>query len=222
MVPGGKNCPIKLNACQVINMNKIDTVIFDLGGVLIDWNPKYLYQKIFDTKKEMDFFFSEICTHEWNVQQDAGRSLADATAILVDKHPEYQTEIEAYYGRWKEMLGGVLESTVEILEHLHQKKEHRILALTNWSAETFPYALENFKFLQLFEGILVSGVEKMKKPDPEIYQLILDRYQIDAPRSVFIDDSAQNVKGAEALNINGIHFQSSELLRKDLKKFGVL
>ena len=200
----------------------IDTVIFDLGGVLIDWNPKYLYRKIFDDEKEMDFFFSNICTSDWNEQQDAGRSLAKATEILVAKHPDYRIEIEAFYGRWKEMLGGVLEETVEILEHLHQKKEHRILALTNWSAETFPYALENFEFLQLFEGILVSGIEKMKKPDPEIYQLMLSRYQIDAPKSVFIDDSERNIVGAKKLNINGIHFKSPRQLKTDLEEFGIL
>ena len=167
--------------------NKIDTVIFDLGGVLIDWNPKYLYRKIFNDEEEINYFLTEICSPDWNEQQDAGRTLAEASEILVKKHPKYEKEIEAFYGRWTEMLGGAIEKTVDILEQLHHKKEQRILALTNWSAETFPYALENFEFLQLFEGILVSGVEKMKKPDSKIYQLMLDRYQIEAPKSVFIE-----------------------------------
>lgn len=202
--------------------NNIDTVIFDLGGVLIDWNPKHLYRKIFDDEKEIDYFLSEICTPEWNEQQDAGRTFKEATEILVAQHPKFEKEIQAFYGRWKEMLGGEIEKTVSILNDLHQKNEHRLLALTNWSAESFPYALENFEFLQLFEGILVSGVEKMKKPDPEIYQLILDRYQIEAQKSVFIDDSERNIKAAKVLNINGIHFQSSEQLQSDLEKLGVL
>jgi len=201
---------------------QIDTVIFDLGGVLIDWNPKHLYRKIFEDEKEIDYFLSEICTPEWNEQQDAGRTFQEATEILVAQHPKFEIEIQAFYGRWKEMLGGEIEKTVDILNHLHQKKEHRLLALTNWSAESFPYALEQYGFLQLFEGILVSGVEKMKKPDPKIYELILDRYQVLAPRSVFIDDSQRNIKGAEALGINGIHFQSSEQLKTDLADLGIL
>ncbi len=202
--------------------NNINTVIFDLGGVLIDWNPNYLYDKIFDDEKEKKYFLSEICTPDWNEQQDAGRNLAEATDILLEKHPEYGMEIKAYYGRWTEMLGELMYDTIEILEHLHRKNTLRLYALTNWSAETFPYALENFEFLQLFEGILVSGVEKMKKPEPEIYQLILDRYQIKAQQSVFIDDSQKNIKGAEAFNINGIHFQSAQQLKADLEGLGVL
>ncbi len=202
--------------------NKIDTVIFDLGGVLIDWNPKHLYRKIFEDEKEIDYFLSEICTPEWNEQQDAGRSFKEATEILVAQHPKFEKEIQAFYGRWTEMLGGKIEKTVTILEQLHRNKTHRLVALTNWSAESFPYALKNFEFLQLFEGILVSGVEKMKKPDPEIYRLILDRYEIEAPKSVFIDDSLRNIKAAEALKIKGIHFQSPEQLKVDLEKMGVL
>jgi 2-haloacid dehalogenase len=202
--------------------HKIDTVIFDLGGVLIDWNPKHLYRKIFEDEKEIDYFLSEICTPEWNEQQDAGRTFKEATEILVAQYPNFEKEIQAFYGRWKEMLGGVIEETVAILEQIHQNKSHRLVALTNWSAESFPYALENFQFLQLFEGILVSGVEKMKKPDPKIYELILDRYQIDAQKSVFIDDSLRNIKGAETFGIKGIHFQSPEQLKVDLEKLGIL
>ncbi len=202
--------------------NKIDTVIFDLGGVLIDWNPKYLYRKIFEDEKEIDYFLSEICTSEWNEQQDAGRTFKEATEILVAQHPKFEKEIQAFYGRWQEMLGGKIEKTVAILNDLHQKNEHRLLALTNWSAESFPYALEQYDFLQRFEGILVSGYEKMKKPDPKIYQLILDRYQIVPQQAVFIDDSQRNIEGAEVLDINGIHFQSPEQLKIDLERFGIL
>ncbi len=202
--------------------NNINTVIFDLGGVLIDWNPDYLYDKIFADEKEKRYFLSEICSMKWNEQQDAGRSLAEATEILLEKHPEYKIEIQAYYGRWIEMLGELMHETVEILVDLHKKNTHKLYALTNWSAETFPYALEKFDFLQLFEGVLVSGVENMKKPDPKIYQLLLDRYQIEAQQSVFIDDSRKNIKGAEALNIHGVHFQSAQQLKVELEKLSVL
>lgn len=196
----------------------IDTIIFDLGGVLIDWEPRRLFRKIFDDEKEMEYFLSEICSPDWNEQQDAGRTLKEATAVLLPKHPKYQDQVLAYYDRWTEMLGGAIEGTVDLLEEYKAAETHRIYALTNWSAETWPTALELFDFLQLFEGILVSGKEKLKKPDPKIYQMLLDRYKITAEKSVFIDDSLRNIKAAEAMGINGIHFQSPEQLRNDLQK----
>lgn len=201
---------------------KINTLIFDLGAVVIDWNPEHLYRNIFEDEKERHWFLSEICNSDWNVQQDGGRSLAEGTRVLVEKHPKYEKEISAFYGRWTEMLGGEIAGTVEILEEIHRLKSHRLLALTNWSAETFPFAVERYKSLECFEGILVSGHEKMKKPDREIYQLLLDRYQVVPENAVFIDDSLKNIKGAEALGIKGIHFKSPEQLKTDLEKLGVL
>lgn len=201
---------------------QIETVIFDLGGVLIDWEPRRLFRKIFDDEEEMEAFLHNICTPDWNVQQDKGRLLADATQMLVDQHPEYTTQIQAFYGRWEEMLGGAIQPTVDILTHLHQTKSHRIYALTNWSAETFPVALRDYPFLQFFEGILVSGDEKMIKPEPEIYDLICTRYKIEPSTAVFIDDSLKNIKGCEDYGMTGIHFQSGEQLKKDLEKLGVL
>ena len=200
----------------------IDTIIFDLGGVLIDWNPRHLYRKIFDNEQEMEQFLAEICTSDWNEEQDAGRTLAEATQILVDQFPEQASKIEAFYGRWEEMLGGPIPGTVDIFKRLKDQNTHRIVALTNWSAETFPIAIERYDFLQWFEGILVSGVEKLKKPDPKIYHLILDRYSIKAENSIFIDDSLRNIKAANALGINGIHFQSPEELEGTLKEMEIL
>lgn len=200
----------------------IDTVIFDLGGVLVDWNPVRLYKKIFSDPEEMNYFLSEVCTADWNEQQDAGRPIETATALLLDRFPKYETAIKAYYGRWTEMLGGAIEPTVEILKELKAADTHRIYALTNWSAETFPTARKMFDFLQLFEGILVSGEENMKKPDHRIYKLILDRYKINAPNALFIDDNLKNIKAAIECDIHGIHFTSPEKLRNDLKKYGVL
>jgi len=201
---------------------KIETVIFDLGKVLIDWEPRRLFRKIFDDEKEMEYFLENICTSDWNVQQDKGRLLADATQLLVDKYPDYTPQIEAFYGRWEEMLGGAIQPTVDILEELINAKTHRVLALTNWSAETFPIALRDFHFLKWFEGILVSGDEKLIKPDIAIYDLMCKRYNIDPTTAVFIDDSLKNIKGCEEYGMKGIHFKSGEQLRKELNELGVL
>ncbi len=200
----------------------IKTVIFDLGGVLIDWEPRRLFRKIFDDEKEMEYFLTHICSPDWNEQQDAGRSFAEATQVLLDQYPDYAEQIRAYYDRWTEMLGGAVEGTVEILKKVHAQEHLGLFALTNWSAESFPYAFDNFSFLHWFEGILVSGKEKMKKPDPRIYQLILERYSIDPATAIFIDDSLRNVHGAEACGIQSIHFQSPEQLEVRLKELGVI
>ena len=142
---------------------KITTIIFDLGGVLIDWNPRYVYRQIFDNEEKIDWFFENICTHEWNEHQDAGRSLQEATEELVAKFPEYENEVRAYYGRWEEMLGGPVNETVEILHLLKQLNKYNLYALTNWSAETFPVALERYDFLKWFDGIVMSGEEKTRR-----------------------------------------------------------
>ena len=197
---------------------KLDTIIFDLGGVLIDWNPEYVFRKVFQDEAEMRYFLSEVCSPDWNEQQDAGRSLAEATETLAKQFPKYEPEIRAYYGRWEEMLGGPIQDTVELLKQIHQDQVFRLYALTNWSAETFPIAWERYDFLQLFEGILVSGKEKLKKPDPKIYELILDRYQITPSKSLFIDDNARNVEAARGIGINAVHFQSPMQIKADIKK----
>ncbi len=200
----------------------ITTVVFDLGGVLIDWNPRYLYRKIFDDEKEMEYFLSEICTPHWNEQQDAGRPLQEATDTLVAEFPKHEENIRAFYGRWDEMLGGPIHDTVEILRKVHQSDDYQLFALTNWSAETFPVAQERYDFLQWFEGILVSGQEMMKKPDHRIYQLLVDRFGIDASNAVFTDDNPKNAAAAtESVGMQHIHFQSPAQLQSGLEKLGV-
>ncbi len=203
-------------------MNQIDTVIFDLGGVLIDWNPRYLYRKIFKTEEEVTWFLENICTPEWNDQQDAGRSFEAATEELVGQFPEHEVAIRAWYGRWHETISGPIHGTVEILDQIRESKKYRLYALTNWSAQTFPWALDNFKFLHWFEGIVVSGVEKTRKPFPEFYQILFDRYQINPTKAVFIDDNHKNVMGANAVGLPTIHFQSPERLKVDLGKINLL
>ena len=201
---------------------KITTIIFDLGGVLIDWNPRYVYRQIFDTEDKIDWFFENICTSEWNENQDAGRSLQEATEELVAKFPEFEKEVRAYYDKWEEMLGGPIAETVEILRSWKETKKYKIYALTNWSAETFPVALQRYDFLHWFDGIVMSGEERTRKPFPEIYQLLLDRFEVNSSEAVFIDDSLRNIEGAEAIGIAGIHFQSPQQLLQDLKESQII
>jgi 2-haloacid dehalogenase len=201
---------------------KINTIIFDLGAVLIDWHPKYVFSKVFDTEEKMNWFFENICTSDWNEKQDAGRSLKEATEELVAMYPEYEQEVRAYYGRWEEMLGGPINGTVEILSELKESGLYRIYALTNWSAETFPVAQQRYDFLNWFDGIVMSGEERTRKPFPEIYNTLLHRFKVNPEEAIFIDDSLRNIKGAEAVGIRGIHFQSPEQLRRDLQEEGLI
>lgn len=187
----------------------IDTIIFDLGGVLIDWNPRNLYRKVFVDPGAMEYFLTEICTTEWNRQQDAGRPWEEAIAERIEKFPEYEPEIRMFHDRWEEMLKGPIHETVQLLESLYRMGEYRLLALTNWSAETWPIAWENYEFLQLFEGILVSGHEKLAKPDEAIYHLMCQRYQVDPGKALFIDDSEENVIGAQKFGLNAIQYEQS-------------
>ncbi|WP_298732561.1 HAD family phosphatase [uncultured Chitinophaga sp.] len=203
-------------------MKQYKTIIFDLGAVLIDWNPRYLYNKIFSTESETEHFLQHICTADWNEEQDAGRALAEATELLVSTHPQYEAQIRAYYGRWKEMLGGVIPGSVEILQQLKDSRRYKLYALTNWSNETFPIALVSYPFLQWFDGIVVSGREKMRKPYPSFYQLLLDRYGVNAREALFIDDNLRNVSGAEACGIESIHFTSPGQLKHILTEKAVL
>lgn len=199
-----------------------DTVIFDLGGVLIDWNPRYVYRTIFRTEDAVDHFLSKVCTGKWNEKQDEGRPFAEATDWLAGLYPEYDSEIRSYYGRWEEMLGTEISETVGILENLRSSGKYRLYALTNWSEESFPVALERFGFLSWFEDILVSGKEKLIKPDPAIYELLVSRNDISKPGAVFIDDNHANVEGARATGIDAIHFTSPSDLSAQLAAFGIL
>lgn len=200
-----------------------NTIIFDLGGVLIDWNPDYVFDAIFDGHPERKkYFYENICTPHWNEEQDAGRTLQAATDLLLDEHPEWQDEIKAYYGRWEEMLGGAIQGTVDIFKELKASGKYRIYALTNWSAETFPVALDKFEFLQWFDGIVVSGTEMTRKPFPEFYQILLDRYSVAPSDAVFIDDNLRNVEAARGMGIASIHFHSPERLREELASLDVL
>ena len=202
-------------------MQSIRAIIFDLGGVLIDWNPRYVYRAIFKSEEEVEWFLQNVTTPEWNDQQDAGHPLHKATIELIAKHPEWENEIKAYYGRWLEMLGDAIHETVEIFRQLKKTGKYKLYALTNWSAELFPHARERFEFLKWFDGIVVSGEEKMKKPSTEFYKLLLSRYHLDPANTIFIDDNLSNVMAAEKLGIKTIHFINSKQLDSELKKMGL-
>jgi 2-haloacid dehalogenase len=200
----------------------INTIIFDLGGVLLDWSPFYVYdENYFESQEKRDYFFSKICTSEWNEEQDAGRSIVTATQLLAEKFPEWEPAIRDYYGRWTEMLKGPIPETVEILKRLKESGLYKLYALTNWQADLFNIALVRYNFLQWFDARVVSGVEKMRKPFPEFYKLLLQRYGVDAGAAIFIDDNLRNVQGAEAVGIRSIHFQSPEQLKTTLNQINI-
>jgi 2-haloacid dehalogenase len=201
---------------------KITTIIFDLGGVLIDWNPAYVFDKLIGDEEKRRHFFENICTSEWNEEQDAGRTIKEANELLITKHPEWKDYIEAYYGRWEEMLGGPIEETVAIFRQLKEKGHYKLYALTNWSAELFPIALQRYDFLHWFDGRLVSGEEKLRKPFPQFYQLLLDRFGIKKDEALFIDDNLRNVEAAEEFGIQTIRFETPVQLKESLEQRDIL
>ena len=200
---------------------KIDTIIFDLGGILVDWNPKYLYEKIFDTQEEVKWFLNNVCTSDWNIEQDGGRTIEEANSLKIAEFPEYEDEIKLFYNRWEEMFTGAIEKSVEIQQELINNPNYRVYALTNWSAEKWEKGKELFPFFNDFQGVIVSGQENMRKPHDEIYQLILDRFSINPKTTVFIDDNLENTIASTRNGIESIRFKSPQQLKRDLLKLGV-
>ena len=199
---------------------KVENIIFDFGGVLVDWNPRYLYRDYFRSDSEMENFLRTVCTDEWNIEQDRGRSLAEGTRLLQEKYPEFHSLIQLYYDKWEVMLQGDIPETVSLLYRL--KEKFNIYGLTNWSAETITIAYKRFPFFGEFKGIVVSGEEKMIKPDKRLYHLLLDRYKLKAGNTIFIDDNLNNVKAAEELGMNAIHFKSPGQLETELQSIGAI
>ena len=202
--------------------SKIDTIIFDLGGVLVDWDPKNLYNKVFETKEEVDWFLSNVCTPDWNIEQDGGRLIKDAVALKIEEFPNFKKQIELFYDRWTEMFNGVLQENVDIQQKLIANPNYKVYALTNWSGEKWDKALELFPFFNDFEGVLVSGKEKTRKPFDDIYQLILNRFKINSKNTLFIDDNMDNVNAAIKNGINSIQFTGEKKLEIQLKNLGIL
>ena len=197
-------------------------MIFDVGGVLLDWNPRHLYHKLFaGDEAAMEDFLATVCTSEWNRQQDAGRSCDEAASQLKAEHPDKAALIDAYYTRHLDMIAGPIEGTVTILATLRERGT-RLFFLSNYAAETYPLALARFDFLSWFDGGIVSGEHGVIKPDPAIYRLLIERHGIDPQRAIFIDDVAANAEAARPFGIHPIHFTSPEALRAELTVLGLL
>ena len=199
----------------------IKNIIFDFGGVVMDWNPRYFFKDYFNDDEKMEYFLKNITTDEWNIEQDRGRTLAEGTAIQVANFPEWEKEIRAYYDNWTTMLKSEIADNVAVLRKL-EYSEYELFGLTNWSAETFPYAVKNYDFFSIFKGkIVVSGTEKLIKPNPEIWHVLLNRYQIKAEESVFIDDNFKNIEVAKSLGFICIHIKEDTDLEKELRDLGI-
>jgi 2-haloacid dehalogenase len=196
--------------------------VFDLGGVLVDWNPRYLYRKLFaGDDGAMEHFLATVCTSSWNSQQDAGRSFAEGCAALRLQYPHHAEHIDAWFLRHEEMLAGHIPGTVEILAEL-RAGQVPLYALSNWSAETFPSARKRFDFLKWFRGILLSGEVRLIKPDLRIFELFLQTFDIDPAQAIYIDDSQPNVEAAASLGMHGIVFTDPSALRSELMTRGLL
>ena len=197
-------------------------VVFDLGGVLIDWDPRHLYRKLFaGDEAAMEHFLATVCTHEWNRCQDAGRSFSEGAQLLKTEHPDKAELIDAYGNRFDEMIAGPIAGSVEILAELRDRGT-ALFALTNWSAETFSAALERFTFLRWFRGILVSGEVELIKPDPRIFALLTEQFAIEPQCAVYIDDVETNIAAARLFGIHAIHFTKPAILREELVALGLL
>ena len=203
-------------------MTKTATVpVFDIGGVLLDWNPRYLYRKLFDDEAAMEEFLATVCTSEWNRRLDGGMTLDEGVGELLERFPDQAEKIEAYRDRWPEMIPSALDDSVAIFETL-KAAGHPLYAITNFAAETFMQARALYPFLNRFDGIVVSGEIKALKPGPEIYRTLLDRYDLAAGDCLFIDDVQENVDGARAVGMHAVRFTDAQSLQSDLHSHGLL
>jgi 2-haloacid dehalogenase len=196
-------------------------VVFDLGMVLIAWDPRHLYRKVFADEAKMEWFLAEVCSPAWNLEQDKGRSWSEAISEAVSRHPTWEHEIRLYRSRWMEMVPGAIEGSVSIMEELNARGVP-LYAITNWNGETFRETRGRFPFLSLFRDIVVSGDEGLLKPEPAIFHLLARRNGLELAHTIFIDDSLKNVKGAEAVGMKGHHFTSPEGLRSALQTHELL
>lgn len=201
-------------------MSSIDTVVFDIGNVLILWDPRWLYRKLLPDDEAIERFLREVDFQAWNLRHDAGQPFALGIAEHGARFPHYRPLLQAYFDRFEESMGSAIAGTLALVRQL-RASGYRTLALTNFSAETFRRTLARYPFLNEFEGIVVSGEEHLVKPDPEIYRRLCSRYGVEPARSVFIDDSAPNVAGAQNIGMHALRFSSPEKLRIDLATLGV-
>ena len=201
-------------------MAVVKGVIFDLGGVLVDWDPMHLYRKLFADEARAADFIANICTQDWNEKQDAGRALSEATAERVALFPEWEAEILAYYGRWVEMVGGLVPGTGEVMREL-KAAGLRLFALSNWNSQTFAQVRPRFPEFDLFEDIIVSGDHGCIKPEERFYRIALERIDLPLQSLVFVDDNPRNLRGAELIGLRGLLFTGADNLRRDLRALNV-
>jgi len=192
--------------------------LFDLGGVFFDWDPNHFFKDIFDTAEERKYFLTEICSDEWNVKQDAGRIIEEAENELIAKFPHYKKEIQMYYKNHRKMIRGTYDLSIKVLENL-KKLNYECYVLSNWSAETFEGMIDDYPFLKLFEGLLISGEEKLMKPDVAIYELAIKRFNLIPKETVFIDDKIENINAARVLDLNIIHLVNPTNIESEINKF---
>ena len=196
-------------------VSRVSTVIFDIGNVLIEWDPRHLYRRIFDTPEEIETFLSTICTPAWNLEQDRGRSFAEGVAELVERHPDFEAAIRAFDHRWDEMVPGLVPGTLALIERL-EATGAPLYAITNFSAEKFEEARLRFPFFDRFRGTIVSGRERLVKPERPIFELLLARYELRAEACLFIDDSPANIAAARSLGMATHHFTNAQRLEAAL------
>ena len=200
----------------------IGAVIFDIGGVLLDWNPRYLYRRLMDDEEAMEHFLSEVCTMDWHEANDLGIPFEVTCAQLAAQHPEHAELIWAWGRRTEEMVGGPIDGTVAILRELKEDGKVRLFALTNMEATTYPLRRERYEFLRWFDGTVVSSSEGVIKPDERIFRVLLERYGLTAASTIMVDDNPRNIAAAAALGMPTVLFESPEGLRRALEEHGVL
>jgi 2-haloacid dehalogenase len=203
-----------------VSAQKPDAVVFDVGNVLLRWDPRNLYRKVFADETQMEWFLSTVCTSQWNIEQDRGRDWEEAVALLVKDHPDHEIPIRAFHERWEETVSGVIDENVSLLGRLRQAGVPNF-CITNFSGPKFSLSQKRYPFLAGFDGVIVSGDERLLKPEPEIYNLLLCRYGLKAEDCIFIDDSKANVEGARAVGMHAIHYLEPMDLAAELRRYGI-
>ncbi len=199
----------------------IKAIIFDYGNVLLEWNPRFVYRSYFNAEIEMEHFLQEVHFMEWNVQQDRGRAFAEGVAVLSNEYPQYADLIKTYHDHWQDSIGNVHWETIEVMKQL-KDAGYSLYGLSNWSAETFPYAREKYDFFDLLDDMVISGTVGFVKPEPEIYRILLEKIGQPAQACLFIDDALPNIEQAQKMGFTAIHYRSAEQLRLELQDLKVL
>jgi 2-haloacid dehalogenase len=199
----------------------VKNIVFDFGGVLVDWNPHYLYDKHFGSREKADWFLENICTGRWNIQMDGGKPFAEGCAELSAKYPEWTKEIYMFFERWIEMMADEIPGMRKLLGEL-KAAGYGLYGLTNWSAETFCQVRDRYEVFSLLDGMVVSGEEHIVKPDEAIFKRLLERYGLNAAECIFVDDLQRNVDGAIQAGLQGLLFRGAESLREDFTRLGIL